>query len=200
MRRSGPHGSSLKPLPGDSEATADLAAALLATGRAREALAAVEALPPDDWQRLSIEAVADARLGDRAASDRATALLARQGDDVGYQLAGVHAQRGEVAEAFAALDRAVAISDRADRPAQRPNAVPCGAIRGPRDQAEIWLQLSEAFPAGAAGAAFIAGEARAAIPARTSKGQATMCGIIGILGNGDVAAPARGAQAARIRG
>ncbi len=102
---------SLKRLPGDSEATADLAAALLATGRAREALAAVDALPPDDWQRLSIEAVADARLGDHAASDRATALLAQQGDDVGYQLAGVHAQRGEVAEAFAALDRAVAISD-----------------------------------------------------------------------------------------
>lgn len=61
----------------------------------------------DDWRRLLGPVYAYARLGDRLSGDRALkALEAIDDGTFNYQLAQVHAQRGERELAMAALDRA----------------------------------------------------------------------------------------------
>ena len=85
---------------------------LLLLGEVREAQAEYAKAPADDVFRLTGEAIAAARLGDRAGSDRAMAkarLL--YGDVANYQYGEIHAQRGEIDLAFAALDRAWEVGD-----------------------------------------------------------------------------------------
>ena len=65
-------------------------------------MAEFRAMPEGDFFRNAGEAVAAARAGDRAASDRATAAVAKSGDTV--LLASIHAQRGDADEAFRILD------------------------------------------------------------------------------------------------
>ncbi|TFU05480.1 TIR domain-containing protein [Polymorphobacter arshaanensis] len=67
-----------------------------------------------DWQRYAATAVIEARTGSRAASDAAVAALdAINNDRFHYQLAQIHAQRGEKALALASLDKALATHDSA---------------------------------------------------------------------------------------
>jgi hypothetical protein len=69
-------------------------------------------LAPDYLFRLVGESILYARQGNRAASE-ATLKRAQllNGDSAHYQYADVHAQRGEIDETFASLDRAWAIRD-----------------------------------------------------------------------------------------
>ena len=69
-------------------------------------------LPDDDLIRLVCTAVAQSRLGDRAASDSSFKNLRdRFGSACNFQYAGVHAQRGETSEALAALEEAWRVRD-----------------------------------------------------------------------------------------
>ena len=91
---------------GDTEGSTALATALLAKGRASEALQALAAISADDPSRLPIEAAAYAAT-DRAASDRALAtLIEKYGYNAQYQIAEVHAWRREPDLALAAIQRA----------------------------------------------------------------------------------------------
>lgn len=67
-----------------------------------------------------------ARLADRARSDRALDLLREIiGDGVSYVYAWVHARRGEVNAAFAALDRShTRLADDRDQGGPLPGAAP----------------------------------------------------------------------------
>ncbi len=99
-------------LPDDAFARVNLGTALITRGDFAEAMKAVAALAAVDYNRLLIEGAATARLGDRAASDRALATLVRlHGDNSQYQIAEVHAQRGEPDLAFAAIARAWELAD-----------------------------------------------------------------------------------------
>ena len=65
-----------------------------------------------DWRRLASLALLEARAGERADADRALAeFLRAHPGGLGHALARVHAQRGEGALAFGALDQAVADRD-----------------------------------------------------------------------------------------
>ena len=67
---------------------------------------------PEGWARLTGLAVVEWKLGNRAAADAALKqLVAENGDTVIYQVAEIHAQRGEIDAAFAALDRAFTVRD-----------------------------------------------------------------------------------------
>ena len=85
--------------------------ALLLAGRAKDALE--EAAKVDrPWLRFYLTALAQFMLGNRAASDAALAALeADSGAKAAYQIASVHAARGEIDRAFAALDVAAAAND-----------------------------------------------------------------------------------------
>lgn len=86
------------------------AMALIFSGDPKAALP-VAARSEEAWVRLTCEAIAHAKLGDRAASDRALAALKALDDGSFYQQAEVHAMRGEIELALAALARAVAARD-----------------------------------------------------------------------------------------
>jgi len=88
-----------------------LAIVLSEQGRNEEALA--EAKPETaEWARLTALAFVYVRLGNRAESDRALGELeAKHSIDSPYQIAAVHASRGDVDAAFSWLDRAVAEKD-----------------------------------------------------------------------------------------
>ena len=80
-------------------------------GRNEEALAAAKA-EPAEWARLTALAAAHFALGQRSESDRALAELeAKHAVDSPYQIAAVHAIRGDVESTFRWLDRAVAEKD-----------------------------------------------------------------------------------------
>jgi hypothetical protein len=80
---------------------------LVMLGRPQEALAEYAKSAGAELYRLMGEAVAYAQLGDEAASDRALARLRELGEDaMHYQIAQVHAMRGEVDQAFASLELA----------------------------------------------------------------------------------------------
>ena len=84
-----------------------IADSLLLLGRPQEALVEYAKSTDDEFVRLTGQAIAYAKLGNRAASDRAFARLREIGEDTGhYQYAEVHAQRDEIDEAFASLDLA----------------------------------------------------------------------------------------------
>ena len=91
-------------LPGSSAAKSYLAIALIVGKSPGEALKVAALLPSDDSIRLMVEAVANGAT-DRAASNKALAALERM-DGVQYQVAEVHAQRGEPDLAFTAIARA----------------------------------------------------------------------------------------------
>ncbi len=89
-----------------------LGQSLLMLGQAREAQAQFAQLPSEDPLGPTGEAMAAARLGDRAGSDKAMARLKQMfGDTANYEYGQIHAQRGEIDLAFAALDRAWTVRD-----------------------------------------------------------------------------------------
>lgn len=83
----------------------------LARGRGSEALAAFDREPDGLW-KLQGEALAHHALGQREASDAALAEMTRQfADDSAFQIAEVHAFRGDSDAAMAWLERAYAQRD-----------------------------------------------------------------------------------------
>ena len=85
---------------------------LILLGRPEEGIAELDKRDKGDWARLTTTAIATARMGDRAAADRALAAFNAIDDGtLGYQFAQIRAQRGEIDQAFAALDKAVEASD-----------------------------------------------------------------------------------------
>jgi TolB-like protein/DNA-binding winged helix-turn-helix (wHTH) protein/Tfp pilus assembly protein PilF len=83
-----------------------LAALEIATGRPREALAAAQKIGIDDL-RLMVQANAEHSLGDESASDRdLRSLEAHSANVSAYQIAEIHAWRGDRDGAFAWLERA----------------------------------------------------------------------------------------------
>jgi serine/threonine-protein kinase len=83
----------------------------------------------EEWIRLMVEALARYDLGDRTASDRALAELVRRFEhDAAFQIAMVHAWRGDHDRAFEWLDRAVAQRD--GGVGLIPTAVELRGIRG----------------------------------------------------------------------
>ena len=89
-----------------------LAMCYLIKRQPRDALLAAASLAAGSWQRLTIEAIAAAQLGDPTASDAALAALLRNyATDTQYQIAEVHAQRGEVDLAFATIALAWNLGD-----------------------------------------------------------------------------------------
>ena len=89
-----------------------LAVTLNELGRADEGLALLRQLPPDYLFRMVGEAIIYGRQGNRAASDAALKHAQTvNGDAAHYQYADIHAQRGDVDEAFASLERAWSFRD-----------------------------------------------------------------------------------------
>jgi TolB-like protein len=89
-----------------------IGASLVMLGRYKEALAEMARAPPGNAFRLAIEAVAQARLGDRAASDATLARLRSTDGDLSHmQYAGILAQQGETAQALDELDLAWRFKD-----------------------------------------------------------------------------------------
>lgn len=100
-------------LSDDSFGWTEKIAVQLATGDYAAARAALPQLKLD-WQRYAADAVVEARTGNRAASNAALAALeAINNDRFHYQLAQIHAQRGETALALASLEKALATRDSA---------------------------------------------------------------------------------------
>ena len=92
-------------------ARAGLAEALFLSGKIVEAKSEY-ALEPEDWQRLTGQAIVSDRLGERASAEIAIAKLrSNAGDTVSYQLAQIDAQRGDLPSAFEALEAALALGD-----------------------------------------------------------------------------------------
>lgn len=87
-----------------------IAVARLLQGDAAGALTAAEAETGRPYS-LTATAMARAKQGDRAGSDAAFDLLKAEFPDSRYQLAQVHAQRGETGAALAMIEQAFAIRD-----------------------------------------------------------------------------------------
>jgi TolB-like protein/DNA-binding winged helix-turn-helix (wHTH) protein/Flp pilus assembly protein TadD len=94
-------------LPDDIEGRSGLAMALIAADQPAEALKMARTIAPGVGFREVAEAIALAKLGDRAGSDRVLDGL-RTMNDFPYEIATIESQRGEVEAAFASLDLAVA--------------------------------------------------------------------------------------------
>jgi serine/threonine-protein kinase len=88
----------------------ELGFALLLQNRAAEALALAERHPVE-WMRGLLEAMAQHQRGNDAASRRALEHLLQVGAPASYQLAQVHAWRGEKDRAFEWLERGYATDD-----------------------------------------------------------------------------------------
>ena len=87
-------------------AHANLSQILIARHQPQLALGEI-AKEPGEWERLTVQALAYHDLGRKQESDAALAqLIATHGTDSPYQVAQVHAHRGETAPAFEWLDRA----------------------------------------------------------------------------------------------
>jgi len=85
---------------------------LLMMGRSREAQAEFSAIPAGDFFRLFGEALVAARSGNRAGAERIMREISRQhGSAVSFQYAAIQAQLGQIDQAFADLDNAVAARD-----------------------------------------------------------------------------------------
>ena len=97
-------------LPDDIEGRSKLAMALIAANQPAEALRVASTITPGVGFREVAEGIARDKLGDRAGSDRVVDQLRTTGNS-SYEIAMIHAQRGEVEAAFAALDHAVAIRE-----------------------------------------------------------------------------------------
>jgi len=88
----------------------ELGFALLLQNRATEALALAERHPVE-WMRWLLEAMAQHQLGNDGASRKALEHLLQVGIPASYQLAQVHAWRGEKDRAFEWLERGYATDD-----------------------------------------------------------------------------------------
>ena len=85
---------------------------LVMMGKLQEAQAEYAKAPADDAFRLTGEAMVAALMGDRVASDSALARMKQVfGDVASYQYGEIHAQRGEIDQAFADLDKAWEVRD-----------------------------------------------------------------------------------------
>jgi TolB-like protein/Tfp pilus assembly protein PilF len=97
--------------PGSVGAHAEIGKALLLQGKLEEARAAY-ALEPEEWERLTGEAILHARLGDTPRAEAALAALrALPTGTTWYQQAQIFAQWGKPAAAFAALAAAYSAGD-----------------------------------------------------------------------------------------
>ncbi len=96
--------------PSLASAQFGIAVARLMQGDAAGALTAAKAEPGEAYA-LTATAIAAHRMGDAAGSDAALAALTAKYADSGYQIAEVHAQRGETAAALALLDQSLATLD-----------------------------------------------------------------------------------------
>ena len=97
--------------PNASQCHSMISLLLSEEGRHAEAAADAE-LEVTPWSREFTRAVVHGAAGNREASDRGlAALIKSNGDTALYQIALAHAARGEVDEAFAALDRGYALRD-----------------------------------------------------------------------------------------
>jgi TolB-like protein/tetratricopeptide (TPR) repeat protein len=98
--------------PGAPPALTLLGDSLLNLGKFDEARAAYEQIPAGDIFRTTSEGILDERMGKHEASEKAIQYIERTtGIASSYQLAQLHAQRGERDLAFAALDEALALPD-----------------------------------------------------------------------------------------
>ncbi len=101
----------LEQRPGFAGAQSHLSRVLLARGQPEAALAAIENESSEAWRAIGLPLPYHA-LGRRAESDAALRELTRKfAGDWAYQIAEVHAFRGEIDEAFGWLDRAYAQRD-----------------------------------------------------------------------------------------
>jgi len=101
----------LELVPGFASGQYALGVSLLAQGRPEEALKAIEQESDATWRRSGLPLVYHA-LGRKSESDAALAeLKARHGGEMAYQIAQVHAYRGEPDQAFSWLERAYAQRD-----------------------------------------------------------------------------------------
>jgi serine/threonine protein kinase/tetratricopeptide (TPR) repeat protein len=97
--------------PGIAAGHVHLGKVLLARGRPEDALASIEKESSEAWRMIGLP-IAYHALGRRTESDSALRELTQKfADDWAYQIAEVHAFRGEIDEAFAWLDRAYAQRD-----------------------------------------------------------------------------------------
>jgi len=98
--------------PGAPPALALLGDALQNLHRFDEAREAYQQIPASDLFRLTSEGILDERLGNHAESKRALdAIQQTSGIAASYQLAQLHAERGESDLAFSALNDALALPD-----------------------------------------------------------------------------------------
>lgn len=98
--------------PGLTEQLSVIGDCLCLLGRYQDALSQYAKAPPLDPYRLSGEGFVAARIGDRARFGRISDRIKRSfGDTMSYQLAQLHAQMGELDEAFAALERGRLVLD-----------------------------------------------------------------------------------------
>jgi Flp pilus assembly protein TadD len=97
--------------PNRNGTSTDLSVTLLAQGRAEEAVAEARR-DPDEAIRLWAVAIVQHARGQRAKSDEALReLTAKYAADSAFQIAAVHAARGETEAAFEWLERAYAQRD-----------------------------------------------------------------------------------------
>lgn len=98
--------------PGVAAPLALLGDALINLGKFDQAGAIFRQMPADDLFRLTGEGILDERIGNHAASKQAADEIERtNGAAASYQLAQLHAQRGEPDLAFAALNDGIALPD-----------------------------------------------------------------------------------------
>lgn len=98
--------------PNRGAAKVILASIQIVKGLNNDAGTQLAELPAGEVHRITLEAILAAHQHDGAKSDHALADLRRQaGDSAYYQYAQIHAQRGEVDEAFAALREALRLRD-----------------------------------------------------------------------------------------
>jgi len=97
--------------PGRGGAPAELGTTLLLKGDLQGALAQIEQEPSEMWKMIGLP-IAYHALGRKTDSDAAlAALIAKYEKDAPYNIAYVHAYRGEPEKAFASLDMAVEYGD-----------------------------------------------------------------------------------------
>ena len=119
LANSGRYAQAIPPLqraielaPKISRSHAQMGLVLTQLGKLDAAQAEFAKAAPDDVYRLTGEAIAFDRQGNRQASDRAVARTQQVfGDSASYQYAEIYAQRGDKERALAELDHAWAIRD-----------------------------------------------------------------------------------------
>jgi tetratricopeptide (TPR) repeat protein len=98
--------------PGPVNLPSDYRYSLIMLGKLDGARQSFAQAPANDPGRVAGEGIIASRSGNREAARLAIAKLeAAVGDDASYSVAQIHAQLGEVAEAFAALERAFGNAD-----------------------------------------------------------------------------------------